>query len=293
MTKEIEYIMHAPVHSDFLIYWTGRDIMKRHGSLSPNERNYSSEVVGEFISRLESILKYGLWMRKHEGTDHIKVNGKEFPKPNVARLCFTELKLSDSLLHAHKFGPLGIGFKRFFVINRLGSPVYYVPDTQGTGVYPFFPPYSDWYNSDAPDELFSFFKNMSQTRNDQGYIKYDLYEESEWRIIYSDRIKNKMSPRKQKYFIDPKDSNSGEYHQFYQAIASFEKPDYLVPVDEWLALIIYPNLQIKNMAMESSTIRTLLNNLKNKQAHVIGEGLPPNERTNFPIEMSIGSITHF
>jgi hypothetical protein len=231
-------------------------------------------------------------MRKREETDYIIVNKNKFPKPEVARLCFTELKISDSLLHANKFGPLGIGFKRFFVINRMGSPVYYVPDTGGTGIHPFFPPFSDFYNPKDPHEFFSFFKNMSQARNPQGYIEYDLYEESEWRIIYSGKIKDKIRASKQKYFIDPKDPNAGKYHEFYKAITTPEKPDYLVPVDEWLALIIYPNLQIKNEAFQNEKIRYLLTQLKSSET-VFAQGIPPGEIINFPAELDIGAVRNF
>lgn len=292
MTKDIEYIMHASTHSDFLVYWTGRDIMKKHGDIPVSEGNYPPVVVSDFIKRLQDILEYGLWMRRHEDVDYINVNKCRFPKPGVARLCFTELKISDSLLHANKFGSLGIGFKRFFVINRMGSPVYYVPDTQSTGIHPFFPPFSNFYNPNDPHEFFSFFKNMSQDRNSQGYIKYDLYEESEWRIIYSEQIKSKMPVHKQKYFIDPKDPDVGKYHEFYKTIVTLEKPDYLVPVDEWLALIIYPNLQIKNESFKDKKIRDLLRQLKSSGT-VFGEGIPSGEIINFPAEFDIGAIKNF
>jgi hypothetical protein len=292
MTKDIEYITHAPTHSDFLICWTGKDIMEKHGGLVANERQYSPVVVSDFIKRLQDILEYGLWMRKRKDIDHIKVNTFEFPKPEVARLCFTELKISDSLLHANKFGPLGIGFKRFFVVNRMGSPVYYVPDTGCSGLHPFFPPFSDFYNPEDPHEFFSFFKNMSQDRNPQGYIAYDLYEESEWRVIYSEKIKSKMPIHKQKYFIDPKDPAAGKYYEFYKNLMTPEKPDYLVPIDEWLALIIYPNLQIKNESFEDKKIRNLLTQLKGPEK-TFAEGIPQREVINFPAELDIGAIRNF
>ncbi|MBU2103104.1 MAG: hypothetical protein KKF80_06880, partial [Candidatus Omnitrophica bacterium] len=95
--------------------------------------------------RLQDILEYGLWMRRREDVDCINVNKNKFSKPKVARLCFTELKISDSLLHANKFGPLGIGFKRFFVINRMDSPVYYVPDTGAQS-----PPNAADYDTSSP-----------------------------------------------------------------------------------------------------------------------------------------------
>lgn len=292
MTEKLNFITQAPAHSDFMVYWTGRDIMKKYGDLLPNAQSYKNDVITDFLKRLQDILEYGLWMRKHEGTDYIHVNKLKFPKPDVARLCFTELKISDSLLHARKFGPLGIGFKRFFIINRMGSPVYYVPDTQGTGLHSFFPPCSNLFDPENPPEICSYFKNMSQGRNDQGYIGYDLYEESEWRIIYSENIKSKMPSHKHSYFINPKDPTNKKHHEFYQTIYTSEKPDYIVPVDGWLALIIYPNLQIKNAAYEDTKIRDLLTQLKDPKS-VRAEGIPPEEVINFPAELDIGAIKNF
>lgn len=294
--KDVEYIMHAPNHSDYLIHWTGRDIMKKHKDLLPNARQYPDDVVDDYISRLKNILKYGLWMMKHEGEDNINVNQKEFKKPSVARVCFTELKISDSLMHAQHFGPLGLGFKRLFVVNRCGSPVYYVPETAGCGLHPFFPPYSDRYNENDVDENIAFFKMMSSKTNPQGYIAYDLYEESEWRIIYSDQLREKFKknhPSKNNYFINPRDSNNTESHQFYTGITGDKKPEFLVPVDQWLALIIYPNLQVKNKSFEDPEVRHLLKKLKSNESDHLTEGAPGLERRNFPSEVDIGAVAHF
>jgi len=40
MTKHINEkwsILHTPTHSDYLVYWTGRKIMKKYGDLTANE----------------------------------------------------------------------------------------------------------------------------------------------------------------------------------------------------------------------------------------------------------------
>lgn len=294
--KEKWFVLHAPTHSDYLVYWTGRKIMKKYGDLSANEKSYPSHVVDEFLSRLKDILKYGLWMTKRTKDDFIQTRNGTFLKPNVPRVCFTELKISDSLLHAKNFGPMGIGFKRLFVLNRLGSPVYYVSKY---GHHLFFPSYSNLYNPDSPDfEMFCFFKNMSSGRDVQRHITYDLYEESEWRIIYSENIKKKIPPRKREYFVNPKDSSAGKYHDFYNNLTSKTKPEYLVPVDEWLALIIYPNLQIKNAALDDPEMRMLLSNLKRQEKLknkdlILAEGIPGTEIVNFPAEIDIGAIRSF
>jgi len=299
MTKHINEkwsILHTPTHSDYLVYWTGRKIMKKYGDLTANEKLYPSKLVDEFLTRLKDILKYGLWMTKRFENDYIESRSGKFLKPNVARVCFTELKISDSSLHAKNFGPMGIGFKRFFVLNRLGSPVYYVSKY---GNHLFFPPYSNLYDPESPDmEMFCFFKNMSSGRDIQRYITYDLYEESEWRIIFSETIKKKITSRKKRYFIDPKDPSSGKYNDYYINIRSDIKPEYIVPVDEWLALIIYPNLQIKNASMHDPEIRALLSCLKSQEKFkkrnlILAEGIPDGEIVNFPAEIAMGAIKNF
>ena len=114
--------LRVPTHSDFLIHWTGRDIAKKHGIKRLNEKCYAPSIVNDYLDRLLNILKYGLWLTKRKGgEEYIKLNKRPIKKPTVARVCFTELKLSDSLLHARNFGSLGIGVKRYYLFNRLGS----------------------------------------------------------------------------------------------------------------------------------------------------------------------------
>jgi hypothetical protein len=288
--------LRTPMHSDYIMHWTGHDINNKH-SIRVNERNYSHEVVDDYLQRLLSILKYGLWLTKRKGDDYIQLkHGENIKKPNIARLCFTELKISDSFLHARNFGSLGIGVKRYFLFNRLGAPMHYVHNTPNL----FFPPYSNIFDPSSDDfELVSFFKNMSSGRTIQTYIDYDLYEESEWRIIYSDHIKKKISDDKVKrYFIDPRDPDTGKYHKFYNSLPVDSRPKYLTPLDEWVALIIYPNLQIKNAAYENKEIRQELENLKSSnKVHnrnsVVAEGVPNNEIVNKIVEIDIGAIRHF
>ncbi len=213
-------IKFAPEHSDLLIHWTGKDL------LSPallGEKNYSNDIVDAFLKRLKNILKHGLWMTKHDGDDYFEVNEKKILKPKV---CFTELKISDSMTHAINFGGLGIGFKRFYVINRRGSPMYYVPNTMETGLHPFFPPFVEEKEINS-NENYSFFKNMSSGRDKNGYIAYDLYEESEWRIICSDSILSKFPESKKRYFLNPNLINNPVLQK---DIANVKiKPDYITP----------------------------------------------------------------
>lgn len=288
--------LRVPTHSDFIVHWTGCDIAEKHGIKRINEKSFGQPVVDEYLERLLNILKYGLWLTKRKGDDYLRLKNGNIKKPNVARVCFTELKLSDSYLHAKNFGSLGIGVKRYFLFNRFGAPMLYVHDTPSL----FLPPYSNIADPRSPDyELLSFYKNMSSGRNVQKYIDYDLYEESEWRIIYSENIKKRIPTSKaQRYFIDPRDPATGKYHEFYNSLPAESRPEYFTPLDEWTALIIYPNLQVKNAAYENQDIRNELNKLKstdklrNRQS-IVAEGCPPYEVVSQIMEIEIGAIKNF
>lgn len=287
--------LRVPTHSDFIVHWTGHDIAKKHKITRVNDKNYEPSVVDDYLERLLSILKYGLWLTKREGDDYIRLESGDIKKPNAARVCFTELKLSDSYLHARNFGSLGIGVKRSFLFNRFGAPMHYVHTTPNL----FLPPYSDLNPQSYEYELLSFLKNMSSVRSVQDYIFYDLYEESEWRIIFSENIKKRIPISKvHKYFIDPRDPATGKYHEFYSSLPDDNRPEYLTPLDEWTALIIYPNLQIKNAAFEHQEIRKELQKLKSADkarnlGEVLAEGCPPNEIASQIMEIGIGAIKNF
>jgi hypothetical protein len=288
--------LRVPTHSDFIVHWTGHDIAEKHNITRINERVYASPAVDDYLARLLNILRYGFWLTKKKDDDYIRLTGGNIKKPNVPRVCFTELKLSDSYLHARNFGALGIGVKRYFLFNRFGAPMHYVHDTPNL----FLQPYSSILDPQSSDyELLSFFKNMSSGRNVQKYIDYDLYEESEWRIIFSENIRKKIPASKvQKYFIDPRDPATGKFYEFYSSLPSDSRPEYLTPLDEWTALIIYPNLQIKNAAYENQEIRKELQKLKSaekvrKRDLIIAEGCPDNEVANQIMEIEIGAIKNF
>ena len=144
--------MELSAHSDILIHWTGSDI--------------DAQVVPEtqksdlYFDRLKSILKFGLWVKKPREPEKIRVNNIEISKPDIARTCFTELKLSSSEDHANLYGKLGIGVKRYFLFDRLGAPINYC---QFNTLNLFFPPYSDAITRDASGREFAHsFRNLHE-----------------------------------------------------------------------------------------------------------------------------------
>jgi hypothetical protein len=114
------------VHSDFLIHWTGKDLDLRYDANSADSHHSrtSGELSGAYLARLCSIVKYGLWLTEEPDCE-ANVGGHQVTIPSTPKICFTELKLSESRQHAKMYGRLGIGVKRPYVFDRSGRPVAY------------------------------------------------------------------------------------------------------------------------------------------------------------------------
>ena len=274
------------IHSDFLIHWTGCDIDKdldKDSNVENASARMPDNVVDAYIIRLKNILKFGFWMITGDGSERIKVNGSEFDKPLVPRTCFTELKLSEARKHAQKFGRLGIGLKRYYLFDRLGGPMHYLQfNTENL----FFPPYSSFCSADF--EMISFFKHMCSNRP----LRYDLFSESEWRIIFSENIKKKIQsrcPDRLSRFIDPKETKNQELLDFYNNIQG-KKPEYFLPLDAWLAIIIYPSPEVKNKVHDNDEIKDLIKNVKSTRTVT---GCPDYEYEMWPIAVDLDACSHF
>lgn len=274
------------IHSDFLIHWTGCDFDKdldKDCNTANASVKMSDSVVDAYIIRLKNILKFGFWMITGDGSEKIKVNGSEFDKPLVARTCFTELKLSETRKHAEKFGKLGIGLKRYYLFDRLGGPMHYLQfNTENL----FFPPYSSFCSADF--EMISFFKHMCSSRP----LRYDLFSESEWRIIFSENIKKKIQsrcPDRLSSFINPKETDKQELLDFYNSIQG-KKPEYFLPLDAWLAIIIYPSPEVKIKVHDNDEIKKLIKTVKSTKTVT---GCPDYEYNMWPIEVDLDACSHF
>ena len=261
--------MEKAIHSDFLIHWSGKDIEK-----SPDNKD------DQYLERLRSILKYGLWMTEDESPEVLNINDNLFTKPLTPRTCFSELKLSESDEHAKEYGRLGIGVKRYFLFDRLGSPLFYIQE--GTKNL-FFPPFQS-----ANGHVHDFFKHMCiKTPKD-----YKYYNESEWRIVYSEEIKEELIKNNlneiNNLFDSPFDQEEKERFEFFSGLKPKKAPSYLMPLDPWLAIIIYPNLNVKNKALTDKEIRGLLDVISQRKTRT---GCP--ERGCKPIELDLAACRNF
>lgn len=270
------------VHSDFLIHWTGKDIDSVYDQQwyqsDKSKTNKNCDVAGRYLKRLYSILRFGLWMTE-EKEPPFCINGNSIHVPPTPKACFTELKLSESRKHARRYGRLGIGVKRLFVFERFGrTVVYYGPKRN--------PPKDIFFQGCVQEltnkNLLNFFKPMNRPPK----LDYYWYSESEWRIIFFEEL------LKQKLIIDPRDPKNTEQHAYFQTLTSDEqkKMKYLIPLDGWFAMIIYPSLDVKNKAQQETTnkIKAEIERIKNLPDH--GNSV---EGGNWPIEVDLDACRNF
>lgn len=161
------------IHSKFLVHWTGNDIEDRP----------VSEKSQLYIERLKEDLEKGLFT-KRTSEDSIRY----WKIKNVVRICFTEIRLSQAQTHANRYGKLGIGFTRDFIMKKGGRPVIYVTyDEKGNdcllensirNVHQEFNENPEIHKS--VKWIMAHVKRMSNENGD------DFYEEMEWRLVYDE-----------------------------------------------------------------------------------------------------------
>lgn len=279
------------IHSDFLIHWTGKDIDdeydKQWYESDKSKTNKNCDVTGKYIKRLKDILKYGLWMtEKQEDSLCFKETPKQIPIPITPTTCFTELKLSESRKHAKQYGRLGIGVKRYFLFDRWGRPLIYY---RRNVVDKFL---EGCVGNLEDKKLLNFFKLMNRSGNP---LTYDFYAESEWRILFFKELLEK------KLIIDPQDTkNEDENKYFNNELTSEEqaKLKYLIPLNGWFAMIIYPSLDVKNKAQkyireqnrENGEIEYKLNDIQKEITRIKEDRI---EDGNWPIEVDLDACRNF
>ncbi len=213
------------IHSRFLIHWTGRDISTN----APRELK-RVEMEG-FVERLRNILRNGLRMIE----DEEKIYGmrERWIKIKIPRVCFTEVKLSQTQKHAAEYGLLGVGLSRKFIMSRYGNPVFYVQNGGCGAIVENFDVIrgylSDKESIKSLEVVLGFLKNMSDKNREN--LKY--YDEMEWRIIHSDLLERK------KLIIK---SNKDSYY-------------YLRLRSDHIKAIVFPNHKTKKMALEDEWLR--------------------------------------
>jgi hypothetical protein len=183
------------LHSKFLIHWTGKDFCD----------NADTRLVqDEYVKRLRDTCERGFYMQK--GREEIWGVGDKWIKPDIGRVCFSEIGLSRARSHAERYGGLGIGVHRSFILEREGNPVFYVQNgKRGHMVEQFAVIHANAESlaqrlEQSHDDtvagvlrtgirdplrfVMGYVKNMSD--RDDSEMKY--YDEMEWRVVHVDRL---------------------------------------------------------------------------------------------------------
>ena len=134
----------AQLRPDFLVHWTGKDIERQHrGDDTARQKAYYDRLRRTLLGDPDhphpttARPMPGLWMkwlaepiRGRHGVTLARPDDKGRPYvPAVPVTCFTEIHLSQVSAHTARYGQLGFGFSRAFVLNRSGLPVQYVSGT--------------------------------------------------------------------------------------------------------------------------------------------------------------------
>jgi len=210
------------IHSTFIVHWTGKDI--DHNAI---------DIRQQYVARLINDCKFGLYMKK--GRETITGSNSKAIWADISRVCFSEIRLSQAQRHANIYGKMGIGFHRSFVLERMGSPVFYVQNGSNGVIIEHFDYLHGFLAKNNHHDMLSrlqvimgYLKNMSNPGdNDLIY-----YEEMEWRVVHLGCLEGKH--------IIPEDITASIYRLNFQ------------PED--VKLIVFPDKETKQLALSNNFI---------------------------------------
>ena len=207
------------IHSKILVHWTGKDI----------EKGPEANKSQQYVERLKDDCENGLFTKRVT-----EASIRRWKTKNLLRICFTEIRLSQAETHAERYGKLGIGFTRDFIMKKGGRPVIYIPYKAEADGRLLEDSIKNVYVKSEDNKqihrsaqwIMAHVKRMSNGKGE------DYYEEMEWRLVYDESPKNK-------HFT--KDKGKGIYRLKF--VASDIK------------VIIFSDEDIKKMSLKDETIR--------------------------------------
>jgi hypothetical protein len=116
------------IHKHRLFHWIGRHIDYPGGGTIERRPRLKDEQRREYLACLRGILapRKGLWVKPPGEPD--RLGDGALVKVDRPIVCFTEWSLDESLPHTMRYGRLGLGFPKQFVLRHGGQPVTYVRD---------------------------------------------------------------------------------------------------------------------------------------------------------------------
>ena len=183
------------LHSRFLSHWTGKDFCD-----DDNKRL----VQNKYVQRLRDTCQHGFYMQI--GREELCGVNRTTIRPDITRVCFSEIRLSQARRHAELYGGLGIGVHRDFILGKEGNPVFYVQNSwKGHVVENFAVIHATAEELVRTLEEAGKNRDVESVRNNirdplrhvMGYVKgmsdenrteLNYYDEMEWRVVDVTRL---------------------------------------------------------------------------------------------------------
>ncbi len=228
------------IHSKILLHWTGN-------GKDDIETKPEADRPDLYLERLLDYYENGLFARRTSEDVIRKMKVK-----NVVRLCFTEIRLSQTRTHSDRYGRLAIGFTRDFVMNRGGRPVIYVPFEAEAGSSLLESSIRAVYDNSLGDGTIRKSAKwiMTHVKRMSGEKAENYYEEMEWRLVYDENPRNR-------YFI--KDGAKDVYRLRFQA----NDVEVIVFPDEPTKLMALEDVRIQKHFLEHMAITPTLDDCSN------------------------------
>src|SRR5687768_11161370 len=109
------------MRSKFLVHWTGKKDFEFLPEPEKREK-YAQRLKDWYQNGLFARNDNELILRLRKPSQVRKIKMK-----HLAKVCFTEVRLSQAERHSERYGKLGLGFTRDFIANKGGRPVFYNP----------------------------------------------------------------------------------------------------------------------------------------------------------------------
>ena len=165
------------IHRQQLFHWIGRHIDEQ-----ADHRRLTDALRKQYVNSLSGALRNGLWVKTPKDPDYL--GDGSLIKVHRPIACFTEWSLGQSLPHTTRYGRLGLGFSKKFVLSRGGQPVIYVRDSTKNDPY-----------TTALKTLARFFKSGDAKSRIPRHRLEALRQQFDYLSHFTKRIKRPVVPR--------------------------------------------------------------------------------------------------
>jgi hypothetical protein len=260
------------IHRQQLFHWIGNHIDSLTGG------SLTDALRDEYVNCLRGALVRGLWVKTPRDPDCL--GDGSLIKVHRPITCFTEWTLGQSLPHTTRYGRLGLGFPKKFVLSRGGQPVIYVRDSSKNDPY-----------TRALKELARFFRRSELKDMVSKHQLKEVQEHFDYLAHFNKRIRRQTVPRlifkkstvakkARKPVRDLSDSfvrsfggtlhyleerewrivYSSALDDFFDQGGAAGQPDYFLPFvpGRELFTVVLPDNRTVNMALNNSLIRKKL-----------------------------------